>query len=103
MLDVVLMVNESHTSKSSVGMHVHADDFSISGIKMDKATRTTQLTAKPASWKQVAGAFDMDFGKGSLTTQSQNRLRRRDFLGFLGDALDGVKQGFDALTGGEGN
>jgi hypothetical protein len=72
-------------------------------VVMDPKTRTTHLKAAAAEWNQVASNFNMDFGKADIDPSAQKNLRARGFLDFLGQALDGIKDGFDALTGGKGN
>ena len=62
------------------------------------------MTARPAPWSEVAGTYDLDFGKAlKATTQA----RQRD-LSDIGDGLKnigqdivhGAKQGADAVANG---
>lgn len=66
---------------------------------------TTFLTAKPASWSEVAGTYDIEFGK-ALTVESNKQTR--NFIDDLGDGLDnigqvigdGIDDGVDAIKSG---
>lgn len=64
-------------------------------------TLTTSLSAKPAPWDQVAGTFDLDFGRLEPPKGARRRRLRRwgpldDALESLGDIAEGAK---DAATG----
>jgi len=91
----------NHPSCSDPGQR---QPFKVSNIVTNEKTKTTHLKAAAAEWKKVASDWNMDFGKADIDPKAQEKLRhRRDFLGFLGDALEGIKDGFDALVSGDGN
>ena len=66
---------------------------------------TTFLTARPAPWSEVAGTYDIEFGK-ALSAKSEKQ--RRGFIGDIGNGLEnigqtignGIEEGVDALKGG---
>lgn len=77
------------------------NDYSISKISDDEPTLTTFLTARPAGWDEVAGTYDLDFGKAIISKPTR---RRRDILDdivdFGGDVVDGIKDvGEDVVDG----
>lgn len=53
--------------------------FRISNVREDEPHLTTFLTAKPASWSQVAGNFNIDFG----TALAKNNTMVRRGLGSI--------------------
>ncbi len=53
---------------------------SVSKITDDPATRTTSLAAKAIPWSEVAGSYDLDFGKAIAIPQA-NRVKRNIFNG----------------------
>lgn len=76
----------------------------ISNIREDKAKLTTFLTARPAPWSEVAGTYDIEFGK-ALSAKSKKQTR--DIIGDLGNGLEnigqtignGIEEGANALKG----
>ncbi len=77
--------------------------FRISKIIEDVATSTTYLTAQPVPWSDVAGTYDMDFGKAIPFTRP-NHLQSRglwgDITGAVKGAVNDVKSGVDDVTSG---
>ena len=67
---------------------------SVSTITEDSATLTTYLTAKPASWSDVASNYDLDFGQAVL--YPPQRLKERSLWGDITNVGKGV---LDAATG----
>ena len=76
----------------------------ISKIREDEARLTTILTARPAAWTEIAGTYDLDFGKALKAT---SQAQRRD-LSDIGDGLKSIgddivksaKQGVNAVANG---
>ena len=77
--------------------------YRISNIKEDVSTFTTYLTAQPAPWSDVAGTYDMDFGKAIPFTRP-NQLQSRglwgDITGAVSGAVSDVKSGVDDVVNG---
>ena len=69
---------------------------SISKILENTTKLTTHLTAQPAPWSDVAGTYDLDFGRGVPFNSPQNLNQRR----LWGDV---VNVGKDVLNAAEGN
>lgn len=73
----------------------------ITRIREERKKLTTFLTAKPARWSEVAGTYDLDFGKALTPRDTKHR---RDLIGEIGTGLDnigqavgnGVQEGADA-------
>ena len=61
----------------------------ISGIREDATTLTTYLTAQPAPWSDVAGTYDMDFGK-AIPFQRPSQLQSRGLWGDITKAVKGA-------------
>ena len=74
----------------------------ISNIREDTTTLTTYLTAQNAPWSDVAGTYDLDFGK-AIPFQRPGRLQTRglwgDITGAVKGAVNDVKQGADDVVG----
>lgn len=64
-------------STARVHPKILAEGNSVTNIREDPATLTTFLTAQEASWADVAGNFDLDFGKAI----SQGKPLSRRILG----------------------
>ncbi|KAI4099484.1 MAG: hypothetical protein LQ339_005911 [Xanthoria mediterranea] len=64
--------------------------YLITGIRDDAATLTTYLTAQPAAWSDVAGTYDLDFGRAAMPRPGP---QRRGLFDFLGDASDFLLHG----------
>lgn len=52
--------------------------FRITGVTNEDTDHSVYLSAAPAAWKDVAGTFDLDFGKAGLTDEALNSLVKRD-------------------------
>lgn len=72
--------------KANLSNHCHR----ITGIRDDAATLTTYLTAQPAAWSDVAGTYDLDFGRAAMPRPGP---QRRGLFDFLGDASDFLLHG----------
>ena len=78
---------------------------SISNIHEDDSKRTTFLAAKSAPWSEVAGTYDLDFGKALIANNGQSR---RNLFDDIGDGLEdigqdvtnGIKKGGEAIANG---
>lgn len=68
------------------GLYVNFGPPSIKHVDHDEATLTTFLAAQPAPWTDVAGTFDLDFGKVANPFVAR-RLRSRGLFGDVGDAI----------------
>lgn len=73
----------------------------ISNIREDTATLTTYLTAKIAPWSDVAGTYEMDFGK-AIPFKQPNQLQTRglwdDIKGVVTGAENDIKKGVDYVA-----
>ena len=66
---------------------------------------TTFLTASPAPWSEVAGTYDIEFGKA---LNAKSKKQTRNIIGHLGNGLrnigqtigNGIEEGASALKGG---
>ncbi|KAI9811948.1 MAG: hypothetical protein M1832_000653 [Thelocarpon impressellum] len=67
--------------------------YRINQVNHDEASLTTALDAMPAPWDDVAGTYDLDFGKVADPSVAR-RLRARNLLD---DALETVKDAADAV------
>lgn len=65
-------------------------------MKEDAAILTISMRTTIATWSEVAGSYDLDFGKAALH-QTAQRVRSRSFWG------DIVNVGKDALEAAQGN
>ncbi|MCJ1260649.1 hypothetical protein MMC22_000511 [Lobaria immixta] len=63
--------------------------YLITNLREDKSTLTTFLTAQVAQWSEVAGNFDIDFGKVVTKPVSRRRVKDRGFIGDLGNDIKG--------------
>lgn len=94
MTDVVPMTNVSHTCKHGLQYSLAiswSDRYSrITDIREDRAKLTTYLAAQPASWSEVAGTYDLDFGKAAMAPP---RHRRRGLFDFFSDVGDFILHG----------
>ncbi|KAL8699978.1 MAG: hypothetical protein Q9201_005702 [Fulgogasparrea decipioides] len=70
--------------------------YKVSTVTEDPADLTISMKTTIAQWSEVAGSYDLDFGKAALR-QTPHRLRPR---GFWGDIVD---IGKDALEAAQGN
>ncbi|KAI4278080.1 MAG: hypothetical protein L6R38_005321, partial [Xanthoria sp. 2 TBL-2021] len=61
--------------------------YLITDIREDAAKLTTYLTAQPAAWSDVAGTYDLDFGKAAMPRPGPQRRGLFDFLGGASDFL----------------
>ncbi|KAL8977887.1 MAG: hypothetical protein Q9205_006403 [Flavoplaca limonia] len=63
--------------------------YLITDIREDKAKLTTYLTAQPAAWSDVAGTYNLDFGRAAMpqpgSPSSPQRRGLGDFFGGVGD------------------
>jgi hypothetical protein len=48
------------------------------------------LAATPAPWKEVAGNFDLDFGKARMTNSARRALHARGFIDWVDDTVDSI-------------
>ena len=65
--------------------------YLVTKVTEDTANLTTFLNARAASWSEVAGTYDLDFGKADLYTRSQG-FRPRSLWGDatgIGNAVEG--------------
>ena len=109
MRDVGPTTKDNHTcSSNSPSLRILAENeanfaLRISNIREDTATLTTYLTAQPAPWSDVAGTYDMDFGKAIPFTRP-NHLQSRglwgDITGAVKGAVNDVKNGVKDVTNG---
>ncbi|KAL8953271.1 MAG: hypothetical protein Q9222_000876 [Ikaeria aurantiellina] len=58
--------------------------YRISHVQEDQAKLTTYLTAQPAPWSEIAGTYDLDFGRAIKTQQN---TRKRGIIDDIGDAV----------------
>ena len=70
--------------------------YLISKIMEDSSQLTSFLTARAAPWSEVAGTFDLDFGKAYPYSRAQSLHRR----GFLDDVKGGISDTGDDLESG---
>lgn len=107
MLDAGPKTRDSHTCRCANSLSYECLLIAanrISKIREDEPKLTTLLTASPAPWSEVAGTYDLDFGKALKGT---TEVRQRDLSG-IGDGLksfgqrivNGAKQGADAVANG---
>ncbi|KAL8633735.1 hypothetical protein Q9189_000471 [Teloschistes chrysophthalmus] len=59
--------------------------YLITKVEEDEAKLTTHLTAQKAPWSEIAGSYDLDFGRAIPT----NKTVQRRGLGFFKDLLTG--------------
>ncbi|KAG8526649.1 uncharacterized protein KY384_008078 [Bacidia gigantensis] len=55
--------------------------YIVNKITEDKESLTTFLAAQPASWQDVAGTYDLDFGQAGSQSHENSRLKEKRFLG----------------------
>jgi hypothetical protein len=63
----------------------------ITDVDNDEANNVVYLAAVAAPWKEIAGNFDMRFGKASVSPPVARALRARGF-GFITDGIDKLKE-----------
>ncbi|KAK2765672.1 hypothetical protein FQN54_008528 [Arachnomyces sp. PD_36] len=56
------------------------------------------LSATPAPWKEIAGNFDLDFGKARLTNSARRALHKRGWLDWVDDAADAIGDTFNDVV-----
>ncbi|KAI4226097.1 MAG: hypothetical protein LQ349_006940 [Xanthoria aureola] len=61
--------------------------YLITDIRDDAARLTTYLTAQPAAWSDVAGTYDLDFGKAAMPRPGPQRRGFPDIVKGTGDFL----------------
>ncbi|KAG0136431.1 hypothetical protein HOY82DRAFT_498283 [Tuber indicum] len=71
--------------------------YNITGIDDVDGSLTTLLKASPASWSDISGTFDLDFGYASLTPDAARRLRARGIGDFFDDITDTIGDGLDSI------
>ncbi|MCJ1423465.1 hypothetical protein MMC29_001348 [Sticta canariensis] len=54
--------------------------YHISKIREDAKTLTTFLTARVATWSEVAGTYTMDFGRVLPHSRTRKRMKKRDLI-----------------------
>ncbi|KAI4263395.1 MAG: hypothetical protein L6R42_001455 [Xanthoria sp. 1 TBL-2021] len=68
--------------------------YLITDIREDAAKLTTYLTAQPAAWSDVAGTYDLDFGKAAMPRPGPQRRGLGDVIDSvhrkIGDAIDSL-------------
>ncbi|PGH15679.1 hypothetical protein AJ79_02273 [Helicocarpus griseus UAMH5409] len=67
--------------------------YRITDVDNDEANNVVLLKASPANWSEVAGTFDMSFGRASVPPSTLRSLRTRD----LKDWFEKIKDGFDTV------
>ncbi|KAL9024350.1 MAG: hypothetical protein Q9196_006579, partial [Gyalolechia fulgens] len=70
--------------------------YKVSNVIESSADLTIGMKTTIAAWSEVAGTYDLDFGKAALN-QAQQRLKPRGFWGDIGDI------GKTVLEGAQGN
>ncbi|ODH50984.1 hypothetical protein GX48_02945 [Paracoccidioides brasiliensis] len=68
--------------------------YRITDVDNDEANNTVFLNSTLANWNEVAGTFDMSFGKINVPPSTMRSLRARG----LKDLLDKTKDGFDDVA-----
>ncbi|MDI1486110.1 MAG: hypothetical protein OHK93_004300 [Ramalina farinacea] len=63
--------------------------YLITKVTEDTQDLTTFLTAQVAAWEEVAGTYDLDFGKAYATPPSARKLKERGLLSGISGALEG--------------
>lgn len=71
------------------------NDFRVSSVKEDAADLTISMKTKVTEWSEVAGSYDLDFGKAIPHKPSPN-LKPRGFWGDIANVGEGA---LDALQG----
>lgn len=56
------------------------------------------LAATPAPWREIAGNFDLDFGKASMTNSARRALHARGLIDWVHDATDAIGDTFDDVV-----
>ena len=74
----------------------------ISAIREDATSFTTYLTAQTAPWSDVAGTYDMDFGK-AIPFQRPGSLQSRGLWGDITNAVKGVASDVSNVASDVGN
>ncbi|KAI9802720.1 MAG: hypothetical protein M1825_002742 [Sarcosagium campestre] len=64
--------------------------YTITNVDQVEGTLKTLLSAVPAPWKEVAGTFDLDFGKISRPKPQRRQRVVRGFFDDLADAASGI-------------
>ncbi|KAL9004501.1 MAG: hypothetical protein Q9188_002680 [Gyalolechia gomerana] len=75
------------------GKHI---DFRITQIREDAAKLTTFLTAQKAPWSEVAGTYDLEFGRAITSPRNP---QRRGFGDHFRKAGDHLKKAGDHIAG----
>ncbi|KAI4199072.1 MAG: hypothetical protein LQ348_001939 [Seirophora lacunosa] len=70
--------------------------YKVSSVTEDSAELTIAMKSTVAAWSEVAGSYDLDFGKAALRQTSQ-RMRPRGFWGDIANV------GKDVLEAAQGN
>ncbi|KAL8886227.1 MAG: hypothetical protein Q9192_006521, partial [Flavoplaca navasiana] len=74
--------------------------YLITDIREDKAKLTTYLTAQPAAWSDVAGTYNLDFGRAAMPQPaSPSGPQRRGLRDFFGGVRDLFSDAGDFLSG----
>ena len=76
--------------------------YLITKVTEDTQDLTTFLTAQVAEWSEVAGTYDLDFGKASPSAPSARKLKERGFLSNVGTWSENPKVTFPMNVGTEG-
>ena len=71
------------------------NDFRVSSVKEDAADLTISMATKATEWSEVAGSYDLDFGKAIPHKPSPNLKPR----GFWGDIVNVGEGALDAVQG----
>ena len=62
--------------------------FSITEVDNKDAKNQVILTATAAEWKDVAGTFDLEFGKVEMSESDASQLHERGWFDPIGDVID---------------
>lgn len=92
-----LMMRGSHTSESRLGSFSGSanGDVRVSTVTEDAADLTISMATTITQWSEVAGTYDLDFGKAAVRQPSQ-KVRPR---GFWGDIVNVGKGALEAAQG----
>lgn len=70
----------------------------ITDIDNDEVSHIVYLAASPAGWEEVAGSFEMEFGKSVVTPSQMNHLRTRGAIDWLDESFDDIDIGDTELS-----
>ncbi|KAL8669848.1 MAG: hypothetical protein Q9168_005577 [Polycauliona sp. 1 TL-2023] len=74
--------------------------YLITDIREDAAKLTTYLTAQTAPWSDIAGTYDLDFGRAAMPPPgSPSGPQKRGISDLFGSAADALSGAADAITG----